>query len=66
MVVVGPREAEAGAVALRDRIDGDQGAMPLDAAMARLRAEVDNKTIRQVAASKFAAVDEGGGEANEY
>jgi len=66
MVVVGPREAEAGAVALRDRIDGDQGAMPLDAAMARLRAEVDSKTIRQVAASKFAAEDEGGGEANEY
>ncbi len=66
MVVVGPREAEAGAVALRDRIDGDQGAMPLDAAMTRLRAEVDDKTIRQVAASKFAAVDEGGSEAHEY
>ncbi len=65
MVVVGPREAEAGAVALRDRIDGDLGAMPLDAALARLRNEVDNKTIRQVAASKFAAVDEGG-EQNEY
>ena len=65
MVVVGPREAEAGAVALRDRIDGDLGAMPLDAALARLRDEVDNKTIRQVAASKFAAVDEGG-EQNEY
>ncbi len=66
MVVVGPREAEAGAVALRDRIDGDLGAMPLDAAIARLRAEMDNKTIRQVAASKFAAVDDGGGEAHEY
>ena len=65
MVVVGPREAEAGAVALRDRLDGDLGAMPLDAALARLRDEVDNKTIRQVAASKFAAVDEGG-EQNEY
>jgi threonyl-tRNA synthetase len=65
MVVVGPREAEAGAVALRDRIDGDLGAMPLDAALARLRDEVDNKTIRQVVASKFAAVDEGG-EQNEY
>jgi threonyl-tRNA synthetase len=65
MVVVGPREAEVGAVALRDRIDGDLGAMPLDAALARLRDEVDNKTIRQVATSKFAAVDEGG-EQNEY
>jgi threonyl-tRNA synthetase len=66
MVVVGPREAEAGAVALRDRIDGDLGAMPLDAALTRLRNEVDNKTIRQVATSKFAAVDEGGDEAHEY
>lgn len=65
MVVVGPREAEAGAVALRDRIDGDLGPMPLDAALARLRDEVDNKTIRQVVASQFAAVDEGG-EQNEY
>jgi threonyl-tRNA synthetase len=66
MVVVGPREAEAGAVALRDRIDGDLGSMPLDAAIARLRDEVDKKTIRQVAVKKFAAVDEGGGEAHEY
>jgi threonyl-tRNA synthetase len=65
MVVVGPREAEASAVALRDRLDGDLGAMPLEAALARLRDEVDNKTIRQVVASKFAAVDEGG-EQNEY
>ena len=66
MVVVGPREAEAGAVALRDRIDGDLGSMPLDAAIVRLRDEVALKTIRQVAEKKFAAVDEGGGEANEY
>jgi threonyl-tRNA synthetase len=65
MMVVGPREAEAGAVALRDRLDGDLGAMPLDAAIARLRDETDKKVIRQVATSKFAAVDEGG-EAHEY
>jgi threonyl-tRNA synthetase len=65
MMVVGPREAEAGAVALRDRLDGDLGAMPLEAAIARLRDEVDQRTIRQVATSKFAAVDEGG-EAHEY
>ena len=65
MMVVGPREAEAGAVALRDRLDGDLGAMPLEAAIARLREEVDQRTIRQVAASKLAAVDEGG-EAHEY
>lgn len=66
MAVVGPREAEAGAVALRDRLDGDLGAMPLGAAMAHLRDEVDKRTIRQVAAKKLAAVDEGGSEAHEY
>jgi hypothetical protein len=46
-------------------LDGDLGAMPLDAAIARLRDETDKKVIRQVATSKFAAVDEGG-EAHEY
>lgn len=66
MMVIGPREAEAGAVALRDRLDGDLGAMPLEAAVTRLRDEVNNRTIRQVATSKIAAVDEGGGEAHEY
>jgi len=40
--------------------------MPLEAAIARLRDEVDQRTIRQVAVSRFAAVDEGGGEAHEY
>lgn len=65
MMVVGPREAEAGAVALRDRLEGDQGAMPLDAAISRLQDEVDRRTIRHVATSKFTAVDEGG-EAHEY
>jgi threonyl-tRNA synthetase len=66
MAVLGPREAEAGAVALRDRIDGDLGAMPVEAAIQRLRDEVDKKTIRQIALSKFAAVEEEGGEAHEY
>jgi threonyl-tRNA synthetase len=65
MMVIGPREAEAGAVALRDRLDGDLGAMPLETAIARLRDEVDKRTIRQVATSKIAAVDDGG-EAHEY
>lgn len=48
MAVVGPKEAEAGAVALRDRIDGDLGAMPVDAAIEKLVSEVQNRTIRQV------------------
>ncbi|GAB5402088.1 MAG: threonine--tRNA ligase [Aureliella sp.] len=49
MAVVGPKEAEAGAIALRDRIDGDLGAMPIDTAMQKLLDEVNQRTIRQVA-----------------
>ncbi|QDT16977.1 threonine--tRNA ligase [Alienimonas californiensis] len=49
MFVVGPQEAEAGAVAVRDRIDGDLGAMPLEEAIAKLKEEADARTIRQVA-----------------
>jgi len=39
MAVVGGREAEAGAVALRHRTEGDLGPMPLDAALERIRSE---------------------------
>lgn len=49
MAVVGPKEAEAGAVALRDRIEGDLGAMPVDEAMKKLLDEVSGRVIRQVA-----------------
>ncbi len=66
MLVVGPKEAEAGAVALRDRLAGDQGAIPVSEALARLQAEVDQKVIRQVVESKLAPVAEGEGEAHEY
>ena len=48
MFVLGGREAETGQVALRDRLDGDLGAMPLEAAVARLQDEIQAKTIRQV------------------
>lgn len=47
MVVCGPRDAEQGTVSLRDRIDGDLGAMPIEAAIARLQEEVRNRTVRQ-------------------
>lgn len=65
MFVVGPKEAEAGAVAVRDRIDGDLGSMPLDAAITKLRAEVEARTVRQVAKAAAVAVA-ASGEANEY
>jgi threonyl-tRNA synthetase len=49
MLVVGEKDAQNGTVTLRDRIDGDLGAMPLEAALAKLREEVEAKTVRQVA-----------------
>ena len=36
MLVVGPRDGAEGTVSVRDRIDGDLGAMPLAAAIAKL------------------------------
>jgi len=47
MVVVGPRDAEQGTVALRDRIEGDLGTMPLEQAIARLQEEVKSRLVRQ-------------------
>ncbi|MDA0587056.1 MAG: threonine--tRNA ligase [Planctomycetota bacterium] len=66
MLVVGPKEAEAGAVAVRDRIDGDVGVMPIAEAIARLTEEVTERRIRQVAESTFSGF--GGSEHtdNEY
>ena len=55
MAVVGPKEAEADAIALRDRIDGNLGAMPYAEAMQKLQTEVDERTIRQVAKKAEAA-----------
>jgi threonyl-tRNA synthetase len=48
MAVVGPKEAEAGKVALRDRIDGDLGSMPTAEAIARLKKEIEERSVRQV------------------
>jgi threonyl-tRNA synthetase len=65
MLVVGEKDAAEGTVTIRDRLDGDVGAAPLAEAMAKLRAEVAAKTVRQVAEAKPpAAVDRGA--ANEY
>lgn len=59
MAVVGPKEAEAGQVALRDRIDGDLGSMPTAEAIARLKKEIEQRSVRQVVKSSMtaAAVD---------
>jgi threonyl-tRNA synthetase len=47
MCIVGGREAETGSVAIRDRIDGDLGAMPVEEAIRRFHGEVAAKTVRQ-------------------
>jgi threonyl-tRNA synthetase len=49
MFVIGGREADEGKVAVRDRIEGDLGAMPLAAAVERLQGEIKAKTIRKTA-----------------
>ena len=43
MVVVGDRDMENGTVSPRHRVDGDLGAMSLDAFTALLREVVDSK-----------------------
>jgi threonyl-tRNA synthetase len=48
MLVVGKKEQADGTVAVRDRIEGDQGAKPLGEVIERLEAEVRERRIRQV------------------
>ncbi len=44
MAVVGAREVEANTVAVRDRTEGDRGAMPVDDFLAALVTEIESKT----------------------
>ena len=65
MFVVGPKDMEAGTVSVRDRIEGDLGAMPTAAAVEKLLAEVRSRQVRQVAKPAVAAtVEHAGG--HEY
>ncbi len=66
MAVVGPKEAEAGQIALRDRIDGDLGTMPIAAAIAKLKAEIDGRVVRQAVTNKLAQEVDDGVERNVY
>jgi threonyl-tRNA synthetase len=49
MFVIGAREAQEGQVSVRDRLEGDLGAMPLAAALDKLQAEIRAKTVRKTA-----------------
>jgi threonyl-tRNA synthetase len=66
MLVVGEKDAAEGTVTVRDRLLGDIGAMPLAEAMAKLQAEVADKTVRQVADSGDAPPPPDRGPKNEY
>ena len=66
MLVVGPREAEQDAVAVRCRIDGDQGVMSFADALERLTKERDDRAIRQIAKSEVPETNTQSGETHEY
>jgi threonyl-tRNA synthetase len=66
MAVVGPKEAETGTLALRDRIDGDLGTMPVAQAVAKLQEEIASRTVRQAVTSKLAMAEDDGVERNIY
>jgi threonyl-tRNA synthetase len=58
MAVVGPREAENQSIALRDRIEGEVGTMPVAEVMAKLAEEVNTRRIRQSVANKLAETEQ--------
>ena len=51
MLIVGGKDEQAGTVSVRDRIDGDLGAVPLAEAIEKFRKEVADRTVRQVASA---------------
>ena len=63
MLVVGPRDSESGTVSIRDRVEGDLGALSLNDTIAKLTEEVSTRRIRQkfanaILASSTAATSE--------
>ncbi len=55
MLIIGPRDAEAGTVSVRDRIEGDLGAMSVEEAIAKFQTEVTEKRVKQVVKNTAAA-----------
>lgn len=47
MLIVGGREMENGEVSIRDRIDGDLGALPVADALAKFQNEIENRVVRK-------------------
>ena len=59
MLVVGDKEQTAGTVAVRDRVDGDLGAMSVAELLERLVDEVKERRIRQVSTASAGLADRG-------
>ncbi|MFL5339947.1 MAG: threonine--tRNA ligase [Gemmataceae bacterium] len=57
MLVVGEKEATAGTVAVRDRVAGDLGALPVPEVIYQLAEEVREKRIREVSQATAAVGD---------
>jgi threonyl-tRNA synthetase len=57
MLVVGEKEQAAGTVAVRDRVDGDLGALTMAELLSRLNQEVKEKRIRQVSTASAGLTD---------
>jgi threonyl-tRNA synthetase len=62
MFVVGPKDAEAGTVSVRDRLEGDKGAMPLATAIEKLQNEIRTKQVRGLKPPPRFDAGTGGGE----
>ncbi len=60
MFVVGEKDRENQTVAVRDRIDGDLGAMPIEQAIDKLRQEIADRTVRQTFQGAVGLGDRGG------
>jgi threonyl-tRNA synthetase len=65
MFVVGEKDRDSGTVAVRDRLEGDLGALPLAEAIAKLQQEIAAKTVRQVAKAETPPPADRGSQ-NEY
>ena len=64
MFILGGREMESGQVSIRDRIDGDLGAVPIAEAIAKLQTEIDDRVVRQTFSGSAGFVAKGS--QNEY
>ena len=65
MAVVGPRDAENGTLSLRDRVEGDLGALSIDQTITQLLEEVENQVVKQKFSNAGVMAEEGETE-NEY